>query len=203
MKTHATLSRERAMLLVIDMQTGLLPYIKDHEQVVAAAAALLETAAILDLPVMATVQYVKGLGPTHERLAQLCAQQGVEFLEKAAFSACRDERCRARGGQIGRDQVIVTGIEAHVCVQQTVLDLLSLRVQPYVCADAVSSRRSGDLEASLGRMRQAGAIITTTEAVLFELCELSGTAQFKKLLAVVKGLDKARNQAARSERHGP
>ena len=186
METHATLSRERAMLLVIDMQTGLLPHVKNHELVVSAAAALLETAAILNLPVMATVQYVKGLGPTHEKLANLCAQQGVKFLEKAAFSACRDERCRARGGQIGRDQVIVTGIEAHVCVQQTVLDLLAMKVQPYVCADAVSSRRPGDLEASLGRMRQAGAIVTTTESVTLEMVGQADTDTFRRILEIIK-----------------
>lgn len=197
MDAHATLDRGRTMLLVIDVQTKLLPHIRDHEQLVAATEALLQTTALLRIPVMATVQYVKGLGPTHQTLVDLCAPQGVDFIEKAAFSVCRDDACRERGRQIGRDQVIIAGIEAHVCVQQTVLDFLSMDVQPFVCADAVSSRRRLDREIALQRMREAGAIITTTEAVILELCEISGTAEFKELLAVVKRFDDVRENAER------
>ena len=199
MNVPGILNRDRTMLLVIDVQTRLLPHIQRHEHVVAATAALLETARVLELPAMVTVQYVKGLGPMHETLTQLCSQQDIDPLEKMAFSVCRDERCRAQLDWMGRDQVIVAGIEGHVCVQQTVLDLLNMKLTPFVCADAVSSRRMGDVETALTRMRQAGAVITTTEAVLFELCGLSGTPEFKELLAVVKRFDEARSRAARSE----
>lgn len=187
-----TLNRGRAMLLVIDLQTKLLPHIHDADTVVATSAALVEGAALFGLPVLPTVQYVKGLGPTHPAVHELLDRHGYEVSEKAAFSACRDDVCRQRGSNAGRDQVIVCGVEAHVCVQQTVLDLVSMGAAPFVCADAVSSRRASDRDIALGRMRSAGAIITTTEAVLFELCELSGTPEFKQLLAVIKQLDQHR-----------
>lgn len=199
MAVTETLNREWAMVLLMDMQTRLLPHIHKHDQVVAAAGALLETAEIADVPVMATVQYVKGLGSTHERLAELCARRGVEFLEKMTFSACRDRVCSQLRGQVDRRQVVIAGVEAHVCVEQTVLDLLSMGRQPFVCADAVSSRRALDAEVALRRMSQAGAIITTTEAVMFGFCELAGTPQFKEILAAIKRFDKAREAASRSE----
>jgi len=180
------------MLLVIDLQTRLLPHIDGHDEVIATAGGLIETAGLYRLPILATVQYTRGLGPMDEHVAGLLTSAGTTPIEKAAFSVCRDEACRAQARQLGRDQVIVTGIEAHVCVQQTVLDLLSMGLEPIVCADAVSSRRARDREVALDRMRQAGAVVTTTEAVLFELCEVSGTPEFKQMLAVVKRIDEAR-----------
>jgi nicotinamidase-related amidase len=197
MNSAHTIDRQRAMLLVIDMQTRLLPHIDGHGEVVACAEAMIEAAGLFDVPIMATVQYVHGLGPIEGELAQRLGQRGVEALEKSVFSVCRDEACRDYAGRLGRDQVIVTGIEAHVCVQQTVLDLLLTGVQPVVCADAVSSRRARDREVALARMRSAGAVISTTEAVMFELCELSGTPEFKQMHAIVKRLDEARAAAGR------
>ncbi len=192
MGAAAKLNRDQAMLLVIDVQTKLLPHVEDHEQTVAAIATLLQAAPILGVPVMATVQYVKGLGPTEDRLADLLQQQGIEQIEKAAFSVCCDGPIRLRLAEMNRSQAIVAGIEAHVCVEQTVLDLLASGVQPFVCVDAVSSRYGLDLDVSLNRMQAAGAVITTVEAVLFELCNISGTPEFKELLKLVKSFDEAR-----------
>ncbi|MCB9850783.1 MAG: isochorismatase family protein [Phycisphaerales bacterium] len=192
MNAQQLVSRERAMLLLIDMQTRLLPHIDGHEVVVGSAAALIEASAVFELPVVATVQYVRGLGETDDRLGGLLASRAVEPIEKAAFSVCRDAACRARCADAKRPQVIVTGIEAHICVMQTVLDLLGMGLQPIVCADAVSSRRALDREVALRRMAAAGAIVTTTESVLFELAEVSGTAEFKHMLDIVKRLDAVR-----------
>jgi nicotinamidase-related amidase len=189
------LDRQQAALLVIDAQTRLLPHIDRHEEVVAGAAALIETAGLFRLPILATVQYTSGLGHTHDQLASLLAERGVTPREKAAFSVCRDEPCLSALRGLGRRQVIITGIEAHVCVQQTVLHLLEASLLPVVCADAVSSRRARDRELALERMRAAGAVVTTTEAVMFELCEVSGTPEFKALLAIVKRFDRAREAA--------
>ncbi len=183
------LQPEQAMLLVIDMQTKLLQHISEHERVVACSAALLQGAALFGIPVRASVQYVKGLGETDSRLAELLSQQNVDIIEKPSFSLCKDDNCRKAIQSTARRQILVTGIESHICVQQTVLQLLQMDLQPFVCADAVGSRRPFELETALGRMRQAGAVITTTESALFELCGLSGTQDFKSLLAIIKNLD--------------
>lgn len=177
---------DRAMLLVIDPQTKLLPHIDGWEEILAAAARLVRGAQLFDLPIMATTQYVSGLGPIHERLARPLEAAGATIMEKSTFSACADDAMKARLIEIDRPQVIAAGIEAHVCVQQTILDLLSMDYAVHVCADAVGSRKELDLDLGLSRMQQAGAVVTTAEAVLFELCHVSGTDRFKKLLEIVK-----------------
>jgi isochorismate hydrolase len=182
MKTDA----DRAMLLVIDLQAKLLPHIADREAVVQAVDKLVRGVGVFDVPVMATVQYVKGLGPIPEPVAGTLEAAGVSPIEKMTFSVCGDDAMKQRLIDIDRPQVLVVGIETHVCVQQTVLDLLAMDYAVYVCADAVGSRRPLDRNLALRRMQQAGAVVTTTESVLFELCHESGTARFKKLLEIVK-----------------
>jgi nicotinamidase-related amidase len=110
---------------------------------------------------------------------------GVTPVEKLVFSACV-QGVRDAIAEKGRDQIIVTGIEAHVCVQQSVLDLLRDGKGVWVCADAVSSRRAFDCEVALQRMRQAGAVVTTVESVIFELLGQAGTDAFKQVLKIVK-----------------
>ncbi len=184
------LDADRAMLLVIDVQTKLLPHIDQAAETLSAAVQLVRGTRIFELPVLATVQYVKGLGATHPALDRLLTENGIETFEKACFSTCDDEGLREKLRQMDRSQIIVTGIEAHVCVQQSVLDLLSMDYQVFVCADAVSSRRPLDRETALTRMRADGAAVTTVEAALFELCRFSGTEQFRQLLEVVKDPEK-------------
>ena len=180
------LDPDRAMLLVIDVQTKLLGHIHEAADLLSATVQLIRGVHVFQLPGLATVQYVKGLGPTHAALDRCLTESGIATLEKAAFSACGDEPVRERLRQIDRPQVIVAGIEAHVCVQQTVLDLRSMDHEVYVCADAVSSRRAFDRDTALARMRAAGATVTSVESALFELCEFSGTPQFKQLREIVK-----------------
>jgi len=180
------LDADRAMLLIVDVQTKLLPHIDGAKDRLSAAVQLIRGARVFDLPALATVQYTKGLGPTHPAIERLLSEHGIETLEKASFSTCGDEAVRERLRRIDRPQILVTGIEAHVCVQQSVLDLLSMDYQVFVCADAVGSRRSFDRETALARMRATGAAVTTVESALFELCAESGTEPFKRLLEVVK-----------------
>jgi isochorismate hydrolase len=177
---------DRAMLLVIDLQTKLIPHIAAADAVVRAADKLVRGVRVFDVPMMATVQYVKGLGPITEPVAAALEAAGVSPMEKTTFSACGDDAMKRRLIDIDRPQVVVVGIEAHVCVQQTVLDLLAMDYAVYVCADAVGSRHALDHDVALRRMRQAGAVITTTESVLFELCHESGTERFRRLLEIVK-----------------
>lgn len=176
----ARLHRESAILLVVDLQEKLLPAMHEADACVAGAQKLIRGCQALSVPVVATEQYPAGLGPTCASVRELL---GEKPFEKMLFSACIQS---VREAVAGKKQVIVTGIEAHVCVQQTVLDLLREGSDVWVCADAVTSRRVMDCEVALGRMRQAGAMVTTVEGVLFELLGQAGTEDFKKILRIVK-----------------
>jgi isochorismate hydrolase len=177
---------ERAMVLVIDVQEKLLPSIVGGESVIAAGRKLLDGAGVFELPVLVTEQYAKGLGPTHATIRAALAQSRAKVLEKPTFSAWADAKIREALLALDRPQIIITGIETHVCVQQTALDLRSRDYDVFVCADAVGSRGRVDHEVALDRMRQAGVLVTTVESVLFELCQRCDTARFKAMLEVIK-----------------
>jgi len=174
------------MLLVIDFQEKLLPFIADRAYVLDAARLLVRGAAVFNLPVLVTEQYPKGLGRTDPDLTRELHRTGAALFEKMTFSSCGDDAVRDRLREIDRDQVIVCGIETHVCVQQTTLDLLSMDYYVAVCADAVASRRRTDYAVALDRLRHAGAIVTTVESALFELCVECGTPRFKSLIELIK-----------------
>ncbi|MEK7756370.1 MAG: hydrolase [Planctomycetota bacterium] len=177
---------ERAMVLVIDVQEKLLPSIVGGERVIAAGRKLLDGAGVFELPVLVTEQYPKGLGPTHATIRAALPRSRTNVLEKPTFSAWADAKVREALLAIDRPQIIVTGIETHVCVQQTALDLRSRDYDVFVCADAAGSRGRVDHEVALDRMRQAGVLVTTVESVLFELCQRCDTARFKAMLAIIK-----------------
>jgi nicotinamidase-related amidase len=171
------LARERAAVLVVDVQEGFRSY-EAFEEMARACRRLVEGAHILGVPVMATAQYPKGLGPVVDDVGL----DGEQPVEKTVFSAAR-----ADGFSLGgRDQVVVCGIEAHICVSQTVHDLLAQGVEVHVARDAVASRRVGDREVGLDKMQRAGAVATSVETALFELCERAGTPEFKAVQAVIK-----------------
>ncbi len=169
-------------LLVVDVQERLVPAIAGHERVVWNVRRLIDGAKILGLPVVATEQYPQGLGPTVPELAERLG----EIPSKLAFSC-------GGCGQLFRDlesrgvhKLLVCGIEAHVCVQQTVLDLLAGAWHVYVAVDAVGSRYEIDYRTALARMDSAGATLTTTEAALFEWCQVAGTPEFKQVSRLVQ-----------------
>jgi nicotinamidase-related amidase len=154
--------------------------------VASASAKVIRAAAVLGVPVITTEQYVKGLGPTVPAIREAYADGAFRPLEKLSFSCCGAEAIAEAVRTAARSSVLVVGIEAHVCVQQTVLDLLALGYSPFVCADAIGSRRDFDRDTAIERMRQAGAVITTTESAIFELLGRAGTDQFKRILPIVK-----------------
>jgi nicotinamidase-related amidase len=170
------LARDRAALVVIDIQEGFRSY-DCFEPVAAASATLLEAARILNVPAIVSEQYPRGLGAT----APEVGLDGEPTIEKTVFSAARAEGFDLQG----REQAIVCGIEAHVCVSQTVHDLLDRGVQVHVPADAVGSRHIVDYERALERMGAAGAVISTVEAALFELLERAGTPEFKPIQKLI------------------
>lgn len=180
------LEPDRSLVLVIDLQEKLLPLIHGADQVLRAARQLLDAARIFDLPVLVTEQYPKGIGATHASLREALAGTGAQVYEKSAFSVCGDAAARAALRTLDRGQIVVTGIESHVCVQQTVLDLCAQDYEVFVCADAIGSRGTLDHAVALERMKQEGAFITTVESALFEWCHQCGTDRFKAMLEVIK-----------------
>jgi nicotinamidase-related amidase len=170
------LSRERAALVVVDVQEGFRPY-ASFAGVASACATLLQAARILALPAIVSEQYPKGLGHTAPELGL----QDEPRIEKTVFSAARAEGFDLAGAE----QAIVCGIETHVCVSQTVHDLLAAGVEVHVPADAVGSRHTIDYERGLERMERSGAVISTVEAALFELLERAGTPEFKAVQKLI------------------
>jgi nicotinamidase-related amidase len=183
-KKSLRLSRARAGLVVVDIQERLLPAIFEKERVVGNSVRLIQGAGVLQVPIFATEQYRKGLGPTLPEVAG--AISGFAPMEKLAFSACGASGFISALEQKKVSDAILCGIEAHVCVTQTCLDLLEKGFRVFVAADAVSSRTPENYRFGLDRMRAAGAVIVSTEMLLFELLEEAGTAEFKQILTLVK-----------------
>jgi nicotinamidase-related amidase len=178
------LTRAKAGLVVVDVQERLLPAIFEQPRVVQNTVRLIQGAAVLQVPIFVTEQYRKGLGSTVPEVA--AAIPGFAPMEKLAFSACGAAGFIPALEQKKVSEAILCGIEAHVCVSQTCLDLLEKGFRVFVAADAVSSRTPQNYRSGLDRMRAAGAVIGSTEMVLFELLERAGTDEFKQILNLVK-----------------
>lgn len=174
------LSSSSSMLCVVDVQERLVPAVAEGEAVVARCQRLAAAAGLLGVPAVVTEQYRKGLGPTVPGLADLLPPP----LEKMAFSCCgADGFAEAIPATIG--QIVVCGFETHVCVAQTTLDLLAEGYAVFLAVDAMSSRHAVDREMALRRMESAGAILTTSEAVLFEWCRSASHPQFPAIRKLV------------------
>jgi nicotinamidase-related amidase len=170
------LVHEKAALVVVDVQEGFRSY-ATFEAVASACSKLVRGARILDLPRIVSEQYPKGLGHTVPEVEL----QDEPRIEKSVFSAARAEGFDL----VGRTQAIVCGIETHVCVSQTVHDLLDRGIEVHVPADAVGSRHAIDYERGLERLERAGAVVSTVESALFELLERAGTPRFKDVQRLI------------------
>ncbi|MCG3149509.1 MAG: hypothetical protein PCFJNLEI_02972 [Verrucomicrobiae bacterium] len=173
------LTPQNTGIIVIDMQEKLMAAMPRRAETIAGVQKLLGAAKVLQLPVVMTAQYVKGLGP-------VCAEvTGAPVIEKLSFSCCGSDDFRHAVKNLGRQRLIVCGVEAHVCVQQTVIDLLK-DFFVYVAADAICSRKELDATVAIERMRDCGAVITTVESAVFEMLREAGTADFKACLPLFK-----------------
>ncbi len=180
------LKPDRTTLVIVDVQEGFRRAIPDFERVAKATATLIEGAEVLGVPIVITEQYPKGLGETASEVAEQLPE-GTEPLEKVRFSAAE-----ADGFDLGgRDQALVCGIETHVCVSQTAIDLLEADVEVQVPLDGVGSRTEENKRVGLHKMERAGAILTSVEAALFELLGGAGTDEFKRVQKLI--LDYAPN----------
>ncbi len=169
---------DRSMLLVVDLQERMVPAIPDHDEVVANAAWLVRVAQKLGVPVAATEQYAKGLGTTVGPVRRLLPDDAIGG--KTRFS-CVAAQCLAPLPGHDRPQAVLVGVEAHVCLLQTALELLEEGKEVYVVADCVGSRRPQDRDVALERLRQEGARIVTREMVVFEWLGEAATPLFREV----------------------
>jgi nicotinamidase-related amidase len=185
---HMLPSRDVSVLAAIDLQERLLGVFSEEVSpaLVKQAALLIDAARILDIPVLATEQYPKGLGVTVEAIRSRLPVS-VAPIEKITFSGARSEAFRSALAATGRRHVLLCGAETHVCVLQTALDLLDAGYHVSVAADAVGSRRRLDWERGLALLERAGATVGTSEMFVFHWLERAGTAEFKAVAPLVKG----------------
>jgi nicotinamidase-related amidase len=179
------LNREESILVIIDIQERLAAVMKEREKVISNTLHLVEAARLMGIPVMITEQYPKGLGPTVGEI-----RDGLSGfyspLEKLAFSCCQDRSFMDSLRRMGRKKVILCGMEAHVCVLQTCLDLLREGYHVHTVRDAICSRAEDNFLTGIGIMRDAGAVITSTETVLFQLLGRAGTEEFRMISRRIK-----------------
>jgi nicotinamidase-related amidase len=178
------LSAAHALLLVIDVQGRLAELAWRSESIRKNIRILIEGMKALEVPVIATEQYPKGLGPTVPDIAELLGDAPV--IEKNSFSCCGEFNFETRLTEIHKTDIIVCGIETHVCVYQTTRDLLDLGYNVHLVTDAVSSRSEENWKLGVDACIALGAKLTGTEMVLFELLRVSGTEQFKTISSLVK-----------------
>jgi nicotinamidase-related amidase len=181
------LERDQAALLVIDVQERLGKAMdpERYARVLQNTRTLVKGANVLGLPVFVTEQYPKGLGPTEPSLAELLAPESTP-VEKLAFSCGAVKEVARRLYTSGRKQILVAGMETHVCVFQTVRDLVAGGYQPFVARDATLARTPENHELGLTLMREAGATISSTETMLFDLLGEAGTPEFKQIAPLLK-----------------
>jgi isochorismate hydrolase len=177
------LTPQNAVLVVIDVQEKLMNVMPRRAETLAAIQKLISAARVLKVPTLVTAQYIKGLGPVCAEIVK--ATPGSTPLEKMTFSCCGSEEFLRAVKDLRRQRIILCGIEAHVCIQQTAIDLMK-DYMVYITADAISSRHEMDYTVAIERLRDCGAVITTVESAVFELLRESGTEQFKQILPLFK-----------------
>ena len=182
------LARDKSQLLIVDVQEKLLPAMPDPERVVERCARLVRAARSLEIPITFSEQYPSGLGPTVAPLREALDYAG-SVIEKVEFSCAKSDALRERLHELrrkGRPQVVMGGIEAHVCVTQTAIDLEDQGFEAFVVADAVASRAKASRRLALARLLKTGVDIVDSEMVIFEWLGQAGTPEFKELHGLAK-----------------
>ncbi len=184
MQHHPTiLNRNSAALLIIDVQDRLVKAMNNHQSVEDGITLLQQGMQLLNVPTLITEQYPRGLGNTVLSIADKAPHSTV--IEKTTFSCCGEQSFWPALAAMERQQIIVTGMETHVCVLQTVLDLINAGYQVHLPFDATCSRNDANRDNAIQRMQQAGAVITNVESVLFELLRAAGSAEFKTISKLI------------------
>ncbi len=178
------LKAKGTFLLIVDVQERLARVMERREQVEESINVLIRLANLMDMPIVLTQQYTKGLGPTVGALADNL--EGTEPVEKIDFSCCGEDNFVKAINAVGRKTVLLTGMESHICVLQTALDLLEMGYNVHVPWDAVCSRNDGNRDRALSFMEKAGATITSSEAAAFQILGKAGTPEFKEISSMLR-----------------
>ena len=178
------ITKEDTVLVAIDFQEKLMPAMSNGEETEERAAKLIGGMKVFDIPAIVTQQYTKGIGPTTAKIAE--ALGDFEHVEKTSFSAMRTQEFKNRLAATGRKNVVICGVEAHICVLQTALQLMEEGYNVYLVVDCIDSRNENDKMWGISRMGDAGAVITTYESVLYEILQDSRAEGFKAISAIVK-----------------
>lgn len=178
------LSIDNTILLVIDVQGKLAELMDNKEALFANLQRIIQGAKVLDLPIVVTEQVPEKLGPTRPEIGQYLA--GIEPVAKRTFSCCGDHDFMSQLAALNRKQILMTGIETHICVYQTAIDLLEQGYEVQMVTDAVSSRTPENRQLGLERIKEAGASLTSTEMALFELLRVAEGSKFKAISNIVK-----------------
>jgi nicotinamidase-related amidase len=178
------IDRGDAALVIVDVQERLAAVMDQRRKVIENCVRLVEAAKILGMPVVVTEQYPRGLGPTEEKLRG--ALPVYEPVEKLSFSCCGEPKFMEAVTTLGRKKIILAGMEAHVCVLQTCIELLNAAYSVHLIQDAVCSRTKENWLVGVGMMRDAGTVVSSTETVLFQLLGKAGTEEFKAISKLVK-----------------
>ena len=176
--------KEDTIALIIDFQEKLMPVMAGAEALEARTNILIKGLKALDVPMVITQQYTKGIGMTIPSFFESAGTE--EYFDKITFSCFDDDAIRTAIEASGRKNVIVCGIESHICVLQTVIDLKAAGHIPVLVADCISSRKESDKQVALERARQEGAIVTTYESLLFELLKVAGTQESKMIQKLIR-----------------
>ena len=175
---------DNTIALIVDYQTKLVPAMSDISRLIHNSSILLKGLGVLGIPSIITQQYTRGLGETVPEILE--AAEDCPIFDKITFSCYQDDEIRQALRSSGRKNVIVCGIESHVCVLQTVIDLLGDGYNVFLVEDCIDSRKPSDKASALIRAQQEGAFITSYEAILFELTHIAGTERFKQISRLVK-----------------
>jgi nicotinamidase-related amidase len=178
------IQKHESIGLIIDMQERLFPHIHQHEILEKNIRILIQGLQLLQIPILITQQYTQGLGQTIPSVAEYFDDK--LYIEKNTFSCCDESNFLAELNRMNKKFVIIAGIETHVCVLQTVPDLVDNGFIPVVVEDCVSSRKENDKKVAIDRIRQEGGIVTTYESILLELCRVAGNETFKAISRLIK-----------------
>ncbi|MCD7905675.1 MAG: isochorismatase family protein [Clostridiales bacterium] len=174
---------ENTQAMVIDFQERLVPAIHNNREIIEYTKILLKGLKLLNIPVTQTGQYIKGLGGTVPKISEITGEKG---MDKITFSCMKNEAVNLRISGIGRKNVIICGIESHICVYQTVKDLAEKGYNPVVAIDCTGSRKTADFDAALLRFKSMGIYLGTVEMIMYELFEKAGTKEFKEFSRLIK-----------------
>jgi nicotinamidase-related amidase len=178
------ISKNESVAVIIDIQERLFPHIYQHKVLEKNVNILIQGLRLLQIPILVTQQYTRGLGETIPSVSNNLKSN--PFIEKISFSCCDESNFLAEINRLNKKFVILAGIEAHVCVLQTVPDLIDNGFIPVIVEDCVSSRKENDKKIAIERIRQEGGLITTYESVLLELCRVAGSETFKAISGLIK-----------------